>query len=161
MLKQLLPHHQEHQPHYSFMQPVDFMFFIAFSSMTLFMYWSAFTVGDTYFPRWLSKAIFMTVVVSFYAWLRTKRRNLCADSGEVTLALVLHMSFDGFWELLFGGENTFEAGILVFCVPIALFSVWQITQAPRHAREMKEALEAANHAAETRTLPSGQHIENP
>ncbi|MBK8092007.1 MAG: hypothetical protein IPK32_08490 [Verrucomicrobiaceae bacterium] len=161
MLKKLLPPARKQQPHYSFMQPRDFAIFILLSSMTLLMYWWAFSISGSFSTKWLSEAIFMTVVVTFYAWLRIKRRNLYADSGEVTLALVLYMGFDGFWEMLFGGENTFQIGMLVFCVPLALFSAWQITQAPRHAREMQEALEAANKVEQKRTLPSGQHIDFP
>ncbi len=130
-------------PHYSFMRPGDFGFFMLFTAMTAFAYYVASTTGEAYYLKWISYAVWMTIAVALYAVLRIKRRNLCDGMGETQFVLAMHLTHGSGFDVLFNTPDTAQEGILVVSLILLVWSVRLVIHAPKHALELRAALELA------------------
>lgn len=133
------------QPHYSFMRPMDFGFFVC---LLIFNAWLISGLGSTssdHFKAWaITAGVSMGTTVG-YAWLRYRRRNLCADSGELLLSILIPQTFHMIYEQMNhpNGELLISACLFAVLLPFIARQVWR---APSVAKKLEEDLAALRHA---------------
>lgn len=145
------------QPHYSFMRPLDFSFFVFLllfdaSLISSFWLWS-----DSHWEQRLLMSVTLVSPTLGYAWLRHRRRNLCADSGELVLSMIIpQIAFQIYSQI----HETQQARMIpVLClVPVLLILAWKVWRAPSVAKKLEEDLAALRHA---QADPRFTHIDTP
>ena len=145
------------RPHYSFMRPMDFGFFVfllLFDACLISTFWLG---SDLFFEQRLVMTATLIVPTIGYAWLRCRRRNLCGDSGELVLSMIIpQIAFQIFSQIR---EPQFARMIPVLClVPVLVILAWKVWRAPNVAKKLEENLEAIRHA---QADPCFTHIEHP
>lgn len=83
------------QPYYSFLRPGDFAMSIFLLGMTVFRFHSSFMPGlNRDQTIWsFGGATLSLLSLTWFVWLRYRRRHLCDDAGELIIALFLPITF--------------------------------------------------------------------
>jgi hypothetical protein len=162
MLKQqLLPPSRQRLSHYSFMRSGDFIWFIFLIVFSTWKLWSAFALAERFFTEWFSYALLSCALTAVYAWLRIRRRNICADSGELMIAIMLPQLYSNLWKCLYGDPGELGWGWIAFMTVLCAWLIYQVWRAPKIAREMEELWAAAEEAARNAPAePRYTHIEH-
>lgn len=149
------------QPHYSFMRPGDFVWFVFFLIFTAWKFRMAFTIPDPYFTKWISYAIVSLLTLVWYACIRCRRRNCCADAGEVLITVLLPQAYQMALDY-FSAENgavwTVPFWMYVALLPVMAYQVWR---APKVAKKIADLQAAAEALRSAHDAPRFSHIENP
>lgn len=123
------------------MRPGDFIWFVFLLAFTAFKFWSGYTLAERFFTEWNSSAIISLLAVIWYSWIRFRRRNCCADAGELMISIILpqtyHMAFKHYTE----GDDPFDWGLFWIFVLLLICMSYQVWKAPRIAKELKELRE--------------------
>ena len=132
------------------MRPRDFLVFLFLVAFTVFRFHSALTLELSSKQQigWYGSAALQLVMTLLYARLRITRRNLCGDSGEMLLAVLVPQGFSiAFREFIDDGQPMGWPLVLgnLFLIPYLSYRVWK---APRTVRE----LEAKYSACETKNF---------
>ncbi|MHB1080250.1 MAG: hypothetical protein ACYC67_12660 [Prosthecobacter sp.] len=150
------------QPHYSFMRPGDFVWFVLLLIFTAWKFWILKDFPDPYFTELLNFAIISLLALVWYAWIRIRRRNCCADTGELIIAVFFPQAYkialdyfaaDGWsvWSVPFWMYALF--------LPVVAYRIWNAPKVAKELEYLRSAAEEAFRAAQAG--PRFTHIENP
>lgn len=144
------------QPHYSFMRPGDFIWFVFLLVFTSFKFWSAYTLTERFYTAWNSYAIISLLAVIWYSWIRFRRRNCCADSGEFMITILLPQAYQMAFKHYTEGDAPFDWVLFWMFTLLLIGMAFQVLKAPRIAKEMEEMRTRL-----VEVVPRFSHIENP
>jgi hypothetical protein len=162
MLKQLTPSAPNQQPHYSFMRPGDFIWFVFLLIFTAWKFWSAYGLADRFFIEWISYATISLLLVIWYAWMRIKRRQCCEDAGELMIALMLPQAYQMFWKHYTKGDDELNWSLFWVFAILLIVMAFRVWRAPKIAKDLEELRAAAEEAARHAPAdPRFTHVENP
>lgn len=145
------------QPHYSFMRPVDFgfvVFLLLFDASLISSFW---LWSDSHWGQRLLMSVTLISPTLGYAWLRHRRRNVCADSGELVLSIIIPQAVFQIYSQIHEPQQA--RMIPVLCLtPVLIILAWKVWRAPNVAKKLEEDLEAIRRS---QAEPPFTHIENP
>ena len=127
------------QPHYSFLRPVDFVISLFLLSVAVSRLHSSFTLTLNHDQTicWFGGATVSLLCLTWFVWIRHKRRHLCDDAGEVMIALFLPMTFTSICDQVTRGMLhrgwLLDSGYFLLMLYFG-FRVWK---APHQAREQQ------------------------
>jgi len=148
MFKRLLPPSQQRLPHYSFMRPGDFLWFVFFLLFSAWKFHSAFTLADRFFWDWFSYATVSLLLAFWYGWLRRKRRHLeCHGGAELSIALMLPQGFQMTLQNLKGTSDNMSWELPVLIGLLVIWQAFEVWRAPKIAKELEELKAAAEEEA--------------
>jgi len=157
-----LPSFLKRQPHYSFMRPGDFIWFVLLLIFTAWKFWIPHDFPDPYFTEMLNFAIISLLALVWYAWIRIRRRNCCADAGELIIAVFLPQAYKIALEYLADKDGSVwgvSFWMYALFLPVVAYRVWN---APEVAKELEDLRIAAEEAfRSSQADPRFTHIENP
>ncbi len=145
------------QPHYSFMRPGDFVWFVLLLIFTAWKFWVPHDLPDPHFTKLLNFAIISLLALVWYAWIRIRRRNCCDDAGEMMTAVFLPQAYH------MGEDGKAEWGVLFWMYVLLLIAMaYRIWKAPKIAKEQEDLRAAAEEAFRSAQAdPRFTHIEHP
>ena len=147
MLRQTTPPSRNRQPHYSFMRPRDFACFIFLILFATWQMFTAFTLAERFFPKWMGCALMSCGLTAIYAWLRIRRRNICADSGEFLLAIMASQLVRPIWDHFLGVPDEFDWIWIALYGAICALLIYLIWRAPGITKELEDLRNAAEEEA--------------
>ena len=164
MIKTLRPSSPRRLPHYSFMRPGDLWGLLFLIAFTIYRFYSAWRLElkPHQLLDWHGAAVLQLVMTIWYAWLRIRRRNVCGQSGEMLLAILVPQSFSMAAREMTGDLLSVGWTLVVMPFLILPFIAYQIWRAPKVARELEEALANTEEEARKGTPdPRFTHIDTP
>jgi hypothetical protein len=144
------------QPHYSFMRPMDFAWFVFLLIANAWILVSLWPL-KTHFHAWPVMMVIMPGATAWYAWIRSKRRNLCADSGELLLSVLIPQTFHLIYNQMNHPNSELLLSTCVFAVLLP-YIARQVWRAPGVAKKLEEDLATQLHA---KAAPRFTHIDTP
>lgn len=163
MSGELTPPTRSRQPHYSFMRPGDFIWFILLLTFTAWKFWIAYGhLADRFFMQWISYAAISLLLVIWYAWIRVRRRQAYGDSGEVMIAGLVPQAYIMLWQHYNKGDDLLDWSLFWIFTLLLISSAYRVWKAPKLAKEQEEQMAAVEEAAKnTQAGLPFNHIENP
>jgi len=147
MSEKLTPSTRRRQPYYSFMRPGEFVWLVLLLIFTAWKFWSAYSLADRYFTELISYAAISLLMVIWYAWIRIKRRQCCADAGELLLTILLPQAYQMAFEHYTEGNGLYKWGLFWIYVLLLISMAYQVWRAPKIAKELEELWAAAEEEA--------------
>lgn len=130
------------QPHYSFMRPGEFIWLVFLLIFTAYKFWSAYSLADRFFTGWISYAAVSLLMVIWYAWIRVKRRQCCADAGELMITILLPQAYQMVFEHYTEGDNLYKWGLFWIFVLLLISMAYQVWKAPQTAHVLAARYDA-------------------
>jgi len=150
------------QPHYSFMRPGDFVWFVLLLIFTAWKFWVPHDLPDPHFTNLLKFAIISLLALVWYACIRVRRRNCCADTGELIIAVSFPQAYKialDYFAAEGGSVLAVPFWVYALFLPVVAYRVWNAPKVAKEQEDLRSAAEEAFRAAQAG--PRFTHIENP